>query len=85
MEYLIYILKPIYKILEFFIKLLLRYQSAIFAIFGVILGCAGLWCAQLGGRTRYGNSQASQASLQANKQAYGSSKPSWGSQLGLLA
>ena len=45
---LIYILKPIYKILEFFIKLLLRYQSAIFAIFGVILGCAGLWCAQLG-------------------------------------
>ena len=52
MGYLIYILKPIYKILEFFIKLLLRYQSAIFASFGVILGCAGLWCAQLGGGTR---------------------------------
>ena len=52
MGYLIYILKPIYKILEFFIKLLLRYQSAIFAIFGVILGCVGLWYTQLGGGTR---------------------------------
>ena len=45
MGYLVYILEPIYKILESFIELLLRHRSAIFAIFGVILGCANEWCA----------------------------------------
>lgn len=44
-----YIYKLKYKILEVFIKWLLRYYTIVFVIFGGGWGCAAYWCAQLTG------------------------------------